>query len=91
VAYAGEMSWGFSLGGIVMARTREEKILEYRTREEEVLEDTKWKKYGEKECKAIFYLGRGWLRIDYVIENEIFHQQLIMDVYLDKKGNLEFR
>jgi len=60
------------------------------TRDEKIIKETKWKKYNEKDAKAIFSVGEGWLRIDYVIEGKMLHQELIMDVYLDKAGNLEF-
>ena len=59
--------------------------------DEEEMKKIRWKKWQEKDCKAKFYIGGGWLRIDFVIENMgLKHQEFYPDVYLDKAGNLEF-
>ena len=59
---------------------------------DEEIKKIRWKKWREKDCKAKFYLGKGWLRIDFWIHDGrkwLVWQEFFQDVYLDKAGNLE--
>jgi hypothetical protein len=52
---------------------------------EEIIKETQWRKYGETDCKAVFYAGKGYGRIDFVIQGETVHQEVILDVYPGEK------